>query len=99
MVRMGYPRLKESYAADMSFNNTGGKFEVGKEYQYQGDRMTDFGEKEIRNVILVKDRSNSNMYKLTFKDIDTDEKFDVEIGRGGFYYSGMPRVWPKGEYV
>ena len=83
----------------MSFINTKNKeLKVGEEYQYQSDRITDFGKKTIQNVILVEDNSTEERHILKFQDIDTDECFDADMLKGNFYYSGMPRIWDKDEY-
>lgn len=82
----------------MSFNNTGKEFEVGKTYQFQGDRLTDFGQKTIQTVELLEDNSTETRYKLKFKDLQDGEVFETEMLKGNFYFSGMPRVWPDGEY-
>jgi hypothetical protein len=82
-----------------SFINTAEPPEVGKQYQYQSDRITDFGEKELIDVILVKDQSDKNYYKYTFKNMETGKNFKVVQAKGDYYYGGMPRLWDEGEYV
>ena len=81
---------------------------VGGRYQYQDDRLTDFGAKEILEVELVKDESDGKYYRHTFKpleDVDDDFELDdngtftVEMMTGNFYFPGMARVWDEGEYV
>lgn len=83
----------------MGFINTAEPLKIGSHYQYQGDRFTDFGVKEITEVELVKDTSDDQYYKLTFKDLDTGKKFKVVQAKGDYYYSGMPRLWDEREYL
>ena len=84
----------------MGFVNTKDKkLEVGGHYQYQEDRLTDFGSKSIQEVELIEDNSNNEYYKLKLKDLDDGEIFEVEMAKGNFYYGGMPRIWDEGEYV
>lgn len=83
----------------MSFINTQEPLKVGGHYQYQSDRFTDFGEKELIDVELVKDTSTKDRWIFTFKNLDTGKRFKVEMAKGDFYYGGMPRIWDEGEYV
>lgn len=83
----------------MSFINTKEYPKVGKIYEYQSDRLTDFGEKEIILVEVVKDTSNDDYYQFIFKNLATGKKFKVVQAKGNYYYSGMPRLWDEGEYL
>ncbi|MEK9206992.1 MAG: hypothetical protein AAB922_00800 [Patescibacteria group bacterium] len=71
---------------------------VGGHYQYQSDRITDFGEKELIEVELVKDQSDDKYYKHTFLNLETGKKFKIVQAKGDYYYGGMPRLWDEGEY-
>ena len=81
------------------FLNTAEEPKVGKQYEYQFDRLTDFGEKEVIEVELVKDQSDKEYYKFTFKNLETGKKFKIVQAKGDYYYGGMPRLWDQGEYL
>lgn len=81
---------------------------VGGHYEYQPDRLSDFSEKEVLLVELVKDESDEKYYKHTFKpledvpedfELEKDGTFQVEMMKGDFYFPGMTRIWDEGEYL
>ena len=82
-----------------SYDCTKDGAKVGGHYQFQSDRITDFGEKELIDVELVKDTSDKEYYNHTFKDLNTGKKFKITQAKGNYYYGGMPRLWDEGEYI
>lgn len=91
-----------------SYDCTSEGIKVGGHYQYQPDRLSDFTEKEILEVELVKDESDDKDYHHTFKpleevpedfELDKDGTFEVIMMKGDFYFPGMTRIWDEGEYI
>lgn len=84
----------------MSFINTEEPLEIGKNYQYKEGS-------DIVDVELVEDNSDDKMWRFVFMplhpypeywEMADDEKLEVEMMKGNFYFPTMPRIWDEDEY-
>jgi len=80
---------------------------IGGRYQYK-EGLTGFGDAQFLEVELIEDNSDKDYYRYKFKplselpngwNLNRKGLFEVELAKGDYYYSGMPRIYDEGEYV